>query len=82
MVTRLLSTLFGAGVGFAVAAVAAQPADDIETKAQACAACHGQNGVPTEPKTIPIIWGQEKSYLVKQIATTGMASATTRSCRP
>src|SRR5258708_4378800 len=32
-----------------------------------CDACHGQNGVPTDPKTIPIIWGQQQSYLVKQL---------------
>src|SRR5437763_8422350 len=67
MFTRLRSTIFGAGVIFAVAAVPAYAADDIEAKAQACAACHGQNGVPTDPKTIPNIWGQEKSYLVKQL---------------
>jgi cytochrome c553 len=67
MFTRLFSTIFGAGVGFAVAAVPAYAADDIEAKAQVCAACHGQNGVPTDPKTIPIIWGQQQSYLVKQL---------------
>ena len=66
MFTRLFSTICGAGVSFAVAAVPAY-ADDIEVKAQACAACHGQNGIPTDPKTIPIIWGQEQSYLVKQM---------------
>jgi cytochrome c553 len=70
MLTRLFfffSAIFGAGISFAVAAVAAQAADDIEAKAQMCAACHGQNGVPTDPKTIPIIWGQQQSYLVKQL---------------
>jgi cytochrome c553 len=67
MSTRLFSTIFGAGLGLAVAAVPAGAADDIEAKAQACAACHGQNGVPTDPKTMPIIWGQQQSYLVKQL---------------
>src|SRR5437763_7334152 len=67
MFTRLRSTIFGAGVIFAVAAVPAYAADDIEAKAQACAACHGQNGVSIEPKTVPIIWGQQQSYLVKQL---------------
>ena len=67
MFTRLFSTIFSAGVSFAITAVSAYSADDIEAKAQACAACHGQNGVPTDPKTIPNIWGQEKSYLVKQL---------------
>jgi cytochrome c553 len=67
MFTRLFSTIFGAGIGFAVIATPAYAADDIEAKVQSCAACHGQNGVPIEPKTIPIIWGQQQSYLVKQL---------------
>jgi cytochrome c553 len=53
----------------ALVVLAAQPvnaADDIESKAQACAACHGQNGVPTSPIT-PIIWGQQSSYLYKEL---------------
>jgi cytochrome c553 len=68
MFMRLISTIvFGAGVGFAAAAMPAYAADDIEAKAQMCAACHGQNGVTIDPKTIPIIWGQQQSYLVKQL---------------
>jgi cytochrome c553 len=67
MFTRLFSTIFAAGIGFAVATVTAHAADDIEAKAQLCAACHGQNGVPADPKTVPIIWGQQQSYLVKQL---------------
>ena len=67
MFTRLLSAICYAAVGFAVMAVPAHAADDIEAKAQMCAACHGLNGVPTDPKTIPIIWGQPQSYLVKQL---------------
>src|SRR5947207_2868947 len=55
------------GIGLAVAIPAARAADDIEAKVQACAACHGNNGVPTDPKTIPVIWGQEASYLMKQL---------------
>lgn len=53
----------------ASAALTAVPAvaDDIAAKAQTCAACHGQNGVPIDPKTIPIIWGQQENYLVKQL---------------
>jgi cytochrome c553 len=54
------------GVGI-VTMAGAYAADDIEGKAQACAACHGNNGVPTDPKTIPVIWGQEASYLMKQL---------------
>ena len=67
MFTRLFSTIVGAGIGFAVTAVPAYAADEIEAKAQMCDACHGQNGVPADPKTIPIIWGQQQSYLVKQL---------------
>ena len=68
MLTRLFSTICGAGIGLAIAtAVPAHAADDVEAKAQPCAACHGQNGVPTDPKTIPIIWGQEASYIFKQL---------------
>ena len=37
-------------------------ADDIADKAAVCAACHGDNGVPTDPK-FPIIWGQKAGYL-------------------
>jgi cytochrome c553 len=67
MFTRLFSTIFSAGISFAVIAAPAYAADDIEAKVQTCAACHGQNGVPIEPKTIPIIWGQQQNYLVKQL---------------
>ena len=67
MFTRLFSTIVGAGIGFAVSAVPAYAADEIEAKAQMCDACHGANGVPADPKTIPIIWGQQQSYLVKQL---------------
>ena len=50
MFTRLFSTIVGAGIGFAVTAVPAYAADDIEAKVQMCAACHGQNGVPDRPE--------------------------------
>jgi len=52
MFKRLFSTIVGAGIGFAITALPAYAADDIEAKAQMCDACHGQNGVPTDPKTI------------------------------
>ena len=38
------------------------PAQTIEEKAQLCAACHGENGIPQE-KTTPVIWGQYQGYL-------------------
>jgi cytochrome c553 len=67
MLKGFFALIFGAGVGFAIAAVPACAADDIEAKVQLCAACHGQDGVPTDPKAVPIIWGQQQSYLVKQL---------------
>src|SRR4029077_12604186 len=45
MFTRLFTTIAGAGISFAITAVPACAADDIEAKAQMCDACHGQNGV-------------------------------------
>jgi cytochrome c553 len=65
MLTRFLSAIFAMGFGLATAP--AYAADDVEAKAQLCAACHGDKGVPTDPKTNPVIWGQEKSYLMKQL---------------
>jgi len=65
MPTRFFSAIFGIGIGLAT--VPAQAADEIEAKVQLCAACHGDKGVPTDPKTIPVIWGQQESYLMKQL---------------
>jgi cytochrome c553 len=65
--TIVFSTIVIAGVDFAIVALPAYAADDIETKAQMCAACHGQNGVPADPKTMPLIWGQQQSYVMKQL---------------
>jgi cytochrome c553 len=65
--TRLFAAVSGAAFAAAFAAVPAQAADDIEAKVQVCAACHGQNGVPLDPKTTPIIWGQQSSYIYKEL---------------
>jgi len=68
MLTCLFSTILVTAIGLAIGTAApAHAADDIEAKVQLCAACHGQNGVPTDPKTIPIIWGQQASYIFKQL---------------
>src|SRR5437773_5046760 len=67
MHTRFFSAIFGMGIGLAVAIPPAHAADEIEAKAQLCAACHGDKGTPADPKTIPVIWGQEQSYLMKQL---------------
>src|ERR1700739_12892 len=37
-------------------------AQTIEQKAQACSACHGDDGVPQQ-KDHPVIWGQQLGYL-------------------
>src|SRR5436190_18237229 len=67
MLRWVFSALSSAAIGVAGVALPGHAADDIEAKAQLCAACHGQNGVPTDPNTVPIIWGQEQSYLFKQM---------------
>ncbi len=70
MFTRLFLTfftIFGAVAAGSLVGLPAYAADEIETKAQTCAACHGDAGMPTDPKTTPIIWGQQQSYLVKQL---------------
>jgi cytochrome c553 len=41
---------------------AARADEDIAEKAEVCASCHGENGVPTE-KNIPILWGQNEGYI-------------------
>jgi cytochrome c553 len=41
-------------------------AGDIAEKAQLCATCHGEDGVPID-KTIPVIWGQNEGYFYLQL---------------
>jgi cytochrome c553 len=67
MFTRVFSVVFGMGIGLVAVIPPAHAADEIEAKALLCAACHGDKGVPSDPKTIPVIWGQEQSYLMKQL---------------
>lgn len=67
MFTRIFSVVFGVVVSLVVVVPLAMAADEIEAKAQLCATCHGNSGMPTDPKTIPVIWGQEQSYLMKQL---------------
>jgi len=64
MLRRFCSALVGMGLGLVIAPALAQ---DIEAKTQLCATCHGANGIPIDPKTIPVIWGHEQSYLMKQL---------------
>ena len=56
-------------VGFAVLLTVvpfAATAQSIEDKAQACAACHGDAGIPPD-KSWPVIWGQHQGYLYLQL---------------
>ena len=41
--------------------------DVLEKSLQSCMACHGVEGASSDPK-IPIIWGQNASYLKKQMS--------------
>ncbi len=41
-------------------------AQSVADKAQACAACHGDNGVPADTSW-PVIWGQHQGYLYLQL---------------
>jgi cytochrome c553 len=60
-----LSTL--RALAFLLAAIPfAANAQSVADKAQACAACHGDNGVPAD-KTWPVIWGQHQGYLYLQL---------------
>jgi cytochrome c553 len=76
MLSRCVSTIIAAGFAAVLAAPAqaqgtqpgAQPTPaDIEAKAQMCAACHGANGTPLDPKTMPNIWGQQPYYILTQL---------------
>ncbi len=43
-------------------------AQGIEEKAQICAACHGDNGVPVEQSfPVPVIWGQDLGYIFLEL---------------
>lgn len=68
--TRLTASEFLIGI-LAIAYFAnVQPvsaqAQSIDELATVCAGCHGEKGVPID-KTIPNIWGQNRSYLLKQL---------------
>jgi cytochrome c553 len=66
MPKNVCAMIAGAAAMVALAALPTKAADDIESKVQVCTACHGQNGVPTSA-VIPLIWGQQSSYLYKEL---------------
>jgi cytochrome c553 len=41
-------------------------AEPVAEKAQLCAACHGESGIPQQT-TMPVIWGQGQGYLYLQL---------------
>ncbi len=65
MLKSLAAGVFGALI-VSAAAMPASAADDIESRVQVCAGCHGQNGVPINSAT-PIIWGQQANWLYKEL---------------
>jgi cytochrome c553 len=65
MRAKLLSALV---VAAATAAASVASAQSIEEKAQACAACHGENGAPPQQASpAPVIWGQKLGYLFVEL---------------
>jgi cytochrome c553 len=66
MLKSFASAILGAAAVLVIIAGPASAADDIEARVGICAACHGQNGVPTTPAT-PVIWGQQANYLYKEL---------------
>jgi cytochrome c553 len=62
---RLIAALSLAGF-MAILAARAPAQDAVAAKAQVCATCHGEAGVPID-KTIPVIWGQQAGYSYLQL---------------
>ena len=62
----LLAAAVAAALFGTIALPAAARAQTVEDKAQLCAACHGENGVPQQ-KTTPVIWGQYQGYLYLEL---------------
>src|SRR3984893_3303102 len=72
MRTQMVFGVVAALVALASPANAAEAVPDpsmqreFGAKLLVCNACHGDNGVPKGP-SIPIIWGQQENYLLKQL---------------
>ena len=63
---RRLAVLSALAATMLVCPVASALAASIEEKAALCAACHGEKGMPIDPK-FPIIWGQHTGYILIQL---------------
>jgi len=74
MINNRFPTVFGALVVLAALTATANAADgiapagerDFGAKLLVCNICHGARGVP-QNAAIPVIWGQQENYLVKQL---------------
>jgi len=72
MRTRIILSALAAVVALGAPVKAAQDTPDparsreFAARLNVCSACHGNNGVPKSPN-IPIIWGQQENYLLKQL---------------
>ncbi len=75
MISNRVSTVAGVLVLLAALTARSSAAENVPNpntqrefgaKLQVCGTCHGANGVPKGPG-IPIIWGQQESYLQKQL---------------
>jgi cytochrome c553 len=81
MINNHFSTVFGALAVLVVLATASKAAEQIAVISQGiaptgereygaklivCATCHGVRGIP-QNSTIPVIWGQQENYLLKQL---------------
>ena len=75
MISTRLPTVFAALLLLGTFAAPANPAEVAENPAATrefaakmgmCGQCHGGNGTPVRP-AIPIIWGQDEAYLLKQL---------------
>jgi cytochrome c553 len=62
---RIVTITLAAALGMIVPTGGGQ-AQTIEEKAQVCAACHGEAGIPLQ-QTFPVIWGQYRGYLYLQL---------------
>jgi cytochrome c553 len=62
-----LSSMISIGMTLGALLTAAPTfAQSIAEKAEVCAACHGQDGKPSD-KSIPVIWGQQAGYIYIQL---------------
>jgi cytochrome c553 len=74
MTNNHVPTVFGVLAALAALAAPANAADALSSPSQAefgakllvCNACHGESGAPKNA-TIPVLWGQQESYLAKQL---------------